>query len=43
MLGPLRKYRGVKAETVAAAMIQMATDNQPGIRFLESDEIQKYQ
>jgi hypothetical protein len=24
-------------------MIQMATDNQPGIRFLESDEIQKYQ
>jgi uncharacterized protein YbjT (DUF2867 family) len=43
MLGPLRKYRGVKAETLAAAMIQMATGNQPGIRFLESDEIQKYQ
>lgn len=40
LLGGLKKYRGIYAQTVAAAMIREAQENQPGTVILESDEIE---
>lgn len=39
-IGPLKKYKGIKAETVARAMIRVA-NNVPARITYESDEIQK--
>ncbi len=41
MLGPLRKYRGVKASLVARCLVQAAESGGQGVRFIESDQIQK--
>jgi uncharacterized protein YbjT (DUF2867 family) len=38
-VGPLRRYRGIRAETVARAMVRQALGDPTGVRFLESDEI----
>jgi hypothetical protein len=40
MVGPLRKYRAVKTETVAKAMMACAERRQPGVHIVESDVIQ---
>jgi uncharacterized protein YbjT (DUF2867 family) len=40
MIGPFKKYRAIKAETVARSMILEALRNQAGKRILESDAIQ---
>jgi uncharacterized protein YbjT (DUF2867 family) len=40
MVGPLRKYRAVKTETVAKAMVACAERHQPGVHIVESDVIQ---
>jgi len=42
MLGPLKKYRAIQAETVAKAMIALALEEKPGVRFVESDDLQKF-
>lgn len=36
-----RKYKPVLAATVAAALVQSARDDQPGLRIIESDEIRR--
>jgi uncharacterized protein YbjT (DUF2867 family) len=41
LIGPLKKYRAIKAETVARAMMLEALKNQAGKRVLESDVIQE--
>lgn len=41
LIGPLKKYRAIKAETVARAMVLEALKNHPGKRVLESDVIQE--
>jgi len=41
LLGSLRKYRAIRAETVARAMINCARESKQGIHVLESDEVQK--
>jgi uncharacterized protein YbjT (DUF2867 family) len=41
MLGPLRKYRGIEARTVAKAMLQVAKAEKPGYKIIESDLIQQ--
>lgn len=41
MLGPLRKYRPVPARAVAAAMVRLAAEPRPGVRVVESDEIER--
>ncbi|WP_242927818.1 oxidoreductase [Pontibacter vulgaris] len=41
MVGPLRKYKPVQAETVAKAMLYAASLNQTGNHIHPSDEIQK--
>lgn len=38
-IGPFKKYRGIAAETVAAAMLKKAKTEQMGTMILESDEI----
>ncbi|MCE4049797.1 hypothetical protein [Bacillus sp. Au-Bac7] len=40
-VGRLRKYRGIKAQTVAAAMSKLAAENKSGVHILESDEIER--
>lgn len=42
MAGPLKKYKGIASETVAKAMIELALEEKPGIRIIESDELQKF-
>jgi uncharacterized protein YbjT (DUF2867 family) len=39
--GPLRKYRPIPARVVAAAMIEVAKRNLPGVNIFESDRIQE--
>jgi uncharacterized protein YbjT (DUF2867 family) len=39
--GPLLKYRPVHARAVAAVMVQAAKQAQPGVRIIESDEMQR--
>jgi len=41
LVGPLRKYRAVKAVAVARAMVRLARENFTGIRVVESDELQR--
>jgi uncharacterized protein YbjT (DUF2867 family) len=41
LVGGLRKYRGIKASSVAAAMSKLARKNKIGTHILESDEIEK--
>jgi uncharacterized protein YbjT (DUF2867 family) len=36
-----RKYKPILAATVAAALVQSARDDQPGLRIIESDEIRR--
>lgn len=40
LIGPLRKYRAIKAETVAAALIAAVRGGVPGRLTLESDALQ---
>ena len=40
-VGPLKKYSGIKGETVAHAMFEMARRNPQGITILESDKIKE--
>jgi uncharacterized protein YbjT (DUF2867 family) len=40
MLGPLRKYRPIKAETVASAMLRAAALDQKGEKVYPSDQIE---
>ncbi len=41
MMGPFRKYRGIQARTVAAAMLRKAKENLTGRHQYNSDQIQK--
>ncbi|QCR24435.1 oxidoreductase [Pontibacter sp. SGAir0037] len=41
MIGPLKKYRPIQGETVAKAMLQAASREQPGIHIYPSDQIEK--
>lgn len=41
MLGPLRKYRPIEADAVAAAMVAAAQVRTPGVHVYESDELQR--
>lgn len=41
LIGPLKKYRSIKIETVASAMIHQANKNLQGIFTYPSDEIQR--
>jgi uncharacterized protein YbjT (DUF2867 family) len=40
LMGPLKKYRSIKAETIADAMIWLANNDYKGI-FIESDDIKR--
>jgi uncharacterized protein YbjT (DUF2867 family) len=39
LVGSAKKYRAIKAETVAMAMVKTAQEDGDGVRILESDEI----
>jgi uncharacterized protein YbjT (DUF2867 family) len=41
MFGPMRKYRPIKAETVASAMLHAAAQDQKGDKVYLSDEIER--
>lgn len=41
MVGPLRRYRPVKAATIAQAMRRLAAEGTAGVRIVESDEIEE--
>lgn len=41
LVGPMRRYRSIKASTVAQAMVRLARERATGVRVLESDEIQR--
>jgi len=41
LLGKMRKYRAIHAETVARSMLNISTKNQNGVHIVESDTIQK--
>jgi uncharacterized protein YbjT (DUF2867 family) len=41
LLGPLRKYRPIEADAVAAAMVAAAQVRTPGVHVYESDELQR--
>lgn len=41
MVGPLRKYRAVRTDTVAKAMLVCAERGAPGVHIVESDAIQE--
>jgi uncharacterized protein YbjT (DUF2867 family) len=40
-IGPLKKYSGIKGQTVAHAMFEMAKRKRQGLTILESDEIKE--
>jgi uncharacterized protein YbjT (DUF2867 family) len=40
-LGPLKKYRGIHAKTVALAMFKVSLNSIAGVKKYESDEIEK--
>jgi uncharacterized protein YbjT (DUF2867 family) len=42
LVGPLKKYRGISSDTVAAAMLSIATEEKPGTRIIESDQLYKF-
>ncbi|MCH8233675.1 MAG: NAD-dependent epimerase/dehydratase family protein [Bacteroidetes bacterium] len=39
LVGPLKKYLGVQAESIARAMVFYAKDDEPGMKIIESEEI----
>ena len=39
LAGPLRKYRPIRADAVAAAMVTAAQQRRPGVHIFESDEL----
>ena len=39
LVGPLRKYRAVRADAVARAMVRLAREGFRGVRVVESDEL----
>ena len=39
LVGPLRKYRAIKAQTVADCMVELAKQNKSGINIYESDKL----
>ena len=41
LLGSLKKYRAIKGEVVAQAMINVANSDYEGLHYLESDQVQK--
>jgi uncharacterized protein YbjT (DUF2867 family) len=41
LIGPLRRYRAVRADVIARAMARMAREAPRGVRVVESDEIQR--
>jgi uncharacterized protein YbjT (DUF2867 family) len=41
MIGKYQKYRGIHAEDVAIAMLDLASRNSEGVMILESDELQQ--
>ena len=41
MVGPLRKYRPIEGDTVAAALVAAAQMRPPGVHVYESDELQR--
>jgi uncharacterized protein YbjT (DUF2867 family) len=40
MIGPLRRYRSVRTQTVAAAMLACGERGEPGVHIIESEVIQ---
>lgn len=40
-VGPLKRYKGIHSAIVAKAMIQLAADDEKGLRFVENDELFK--
>jgi hypothetical protein len=40
MIGPFKKYRSVRTETVAKAMLVCAKMSEPGVHIVGSDTIQ---
>jgi len=42
LIGPLKKYRAVEAKKIAKAMAVLAKKADPGMRVVESNEIQNY-
>lgn len=38
-IGPLKRYKAIKASTVAKAMITLANDDSKGVRFVENEEL----
>lgn len=41
LIGPLKKYRSIKIEQVATAMLNKANSNETGVHIYASDEIQE--
>lgn len=41
LAGPLRKYRPIHADKVAAALVSAAQQQRPGVHIFESDELQR--
>ena len=41
LIGPLRKYRSIKSETVAAAMLKKSLEDHKGVFIHPSDEIER--
>jgi uncharacterized protein YbjT (DUF2867 family) len=41
LVGPLRRYRAIRGETVARAMVALAKQDLRGVRIVESDEIER--
>ncbi|MDB4949018.1 MAG: nucleoside-diphosphate sugar epimerase [Gemmatimonadetes bacterium] len=41
LVGPLRRYRAIRGETVARAMVALAKADVRGVRIVESDEIER--
>lgn len=41
LIGPLRKYRSIKIEKVATAMLNKANSNETGVHIYASDQIQE--
>lgn len=42
LVGALRKYKGVSASGVARCLVHAANPCAPGVRFIESDQIEKF-
>lgn len=42
LMGGLKKYRAIQAETVARAMVNVSLENRKGLQIIPSDELQVY-